>query len=260
MKCSDIIEVLTRRFAESYACSWDNPGLLAGRREKEVKSVYIALDASDEAVEEAAEKGADLLLTHHPLIFKGIKRVTDDDFVGRRLMTMIRADMSYYAMHTNFDVTGMAQLAADKLHLKNTEPLEATCVENGIFQGIGKTGDFGQEMTVSECVEMVKSEFGISHVKVFGNLNQTVRRAAVCPGAGKSNTDNALRAGAQVYITGDIDHHTGIDAAAAGMAVIDAGHYGLEYLFIPYMAEYLKEKIPELEIMQQTRTEPFQIL
>ncbi len=260
MKCSEVIEILNRQSAESYACSWDNPGLLAGRREKEVKKVYIALDAGDEAVEEAVSKGADLLLTHHPLIFKGLKRVTDDDMIGRRLMAMIRADLSYYAMHTNFDVMGMADLAADRLQLKNTAPLEVTCVEDGILQGIGRAGELAHEMTLAECTAMVKSLFEIPHVKVFGNPDKILHRAAVCPGAGKSTVDDALRAGADVYITGDIDHHTGIDAAASGMAVIDAGHYGLEYLFIPYMAAYLKEHAPQLQILQQEKKEPFWIV
>ena len=80
------------------------------------------------------------------------------------------------------------------------------------------------------------------------------------PGAGKSNVKDALRAGADVYITGDIDHHTGIDAAASGMAVIDAGHYGIEHIFIPYMAQYLKKQAPELEIVMQENAEPFQIV
>lgn len=260
MKCSDLIQVLTRQFAESYACDWDNVGLLAGRRDKEVQKVFIALDASDEAVQEAVAKKADLLLTHHPLIFKGVKRITDDDFTGRRLMAMIRADMSYYAMHTNFDVMGMADLAADRMGMMETVPLEVTCVEDGTAQGIGRVGNLEQEMSLAECCQKVKSVFGPENVKVFGKLEWMVRRAAICPGAGKSNVNDALCAGADVYITGDIDHHTGMDAAASGMAVIDAGHYGIEYLFIPYMAQYLREQVPELEILEQERTEPFQMV
>lgn len=260
MNCSDIIKILNEQSAESYACDWDNVGLLAGSLKKEIQKVYLALDASDEAVEEAISEGADLLLTHHPLIFKGIKRITEEDMVGRRLMAMIRADLCYYAMHTNFDVMGMAQLAAKKLGIKKAEPLEVTCVKDGVAQGIGRVGELDQEMTVAECCALVKAAFGLEHVKVFGALTKPVRRAAVCPGAGKSEIGFALESGADVYITGDIDHHTGIDAAACGMAVIDAGHYGIEYLFIPYMAEYLRANAPELTVVMQERTEPFQMV
>ncbi|MDE7311484.1 MAG: Nif3-like dinuclear metal center hexameric protein [Eubacterium sp.] len=260
MKCSDVIKILNKQADESYACDWDNVGLLAGSLKKEIRKVYIALDASDEAVGEAAALKADLLLTHHPLIFKGIKRITDEDFIGRRLMAMIRADLCYYAMHTNFDVMGMAQLAAEKLRLTDAVPLEVTCVEDGVPQGIGRVGELEKDMTVSECCAFVKSAFQLEHVKVFGSISKTVRRAAVCPGAGKSDIGYALKSGAQVYITGDIDHHTGIDAAACGLTVIDAGHYGLEQIFIPYMAGYLHKSAPELEIVTQERAEPFQIV
>ena len=81
MKCSDLIKILNRQADESYACDWDNVGLLAGSLEKDIQKVYIALDASDEAVEAAVANGADLLLTHHPLIFKGIKRITQVYFI-----------------------------------------------------------------------------------------------------------------------------------------------------------------------------------
>ena len=216
MECGKIIDILQKQAAETYALEWDNVGLLVGSRKKEVKKIYIALDASDEAVGEAVAQGADLLLTHHPLIFRGIKRVTDDDFIGRRVMALVRADMSYYAMHTNFDVMGMARLSADKMGLKNTAPLEETCIEAGIQQG-----------------------------------------TAICPGSGGSNVKNALEAGADVYITGDIDHHTGIDAVACNMAVIDAGHYGIEQIFIEFMAEYIHNHVPGVEVAMQGRAEPF---
>jgi len=255
-----LIQILKQQSDESYACSWDNVGLLVGNSEKEVKKVYIALDASDEAVQEAIDEKADLLLTHHPLIFRGMKRITEQDFIGRRVIAMIRADMCYYAMHTNFDVMGMAELAASRIRLKETVPLEVTCVEDGIAQGIGRAGELERDMRLSECCTLVKSAFGLKYVKVFGDPEKTVRRAAICPGAGKSDVEQALEAGADVYITGDIDHHTGIDAAACGMAVIDAGHYGIEHIFIPYMAQYLRGQAPQLEIVTQGRAEPFQIV
>ena len=101
MKCREIIEKLNQLAPEHIACGWDNPGLLAGRRDKAVKRILAAVDADDAVVEEAIEKGADMLLTHHPLIFKPLKKVNDDDFISRRIMKLIQADISYYTMHTN---------------------------------------------------------------------------------------------------------------------------------------------------------------
>ncbi|MCC8082628.1 MAG: Nif3-like dinuclear metal center hexameric protein, partial [Clostridium sp.] len=117
MKCSELIEVLKGLAPEDCACEWDNPGLLAGRSDKEVKKVYIALDATDQVVEAAIEAGAHMLLTHHPLIFKAIKQVNDQNFITRRLVKLIQSDISYYAMPTNFDAAPgcMAALAARRL-------------------------------------------------------------------------------------------------------------------------------------------------
>lgn len=260
MECKKVIELLEKQSPQSYACDWDNVGLLVGREDKEIQKIYIALDATDEAIEEAIANGADMLLTHHPMIFKGMKRVTQEDFIGRRIIRLIQNDMVYYAMHTNFDVMGMADLAADYLGISDTRVLEITSVSETGEEGIGRYGSLKKEMTVRECCEEVKQAFSLENVKVFGDLERKVKTAAISPGSGKSVISNALQAGVDVLITGDIDHHEGIDAVAQNMTVIDAGHYGVEHIFIPYMEQYLKREAKELEIAVQPLTFPFQII
>ena len=260
MECKKVIELLEKQSPKSYACNWDNVGLLVGREDKEIQKIYIALDATDEAIEEAIANGADMLLTHHPMIFKGMKRVTQEDFIGRRIIRLIQNDMVYYAMHTNFDVMGMADLAADYLGISDTRVLEITSVSETGEEGIGRYGSLKKEMTVRECCEEVKQAFSLENVKVFGDLERKVKTAAISPGSGKSVISNALQAGVDVLITGDIDHHEGIDAVAQNMTVIDAGHYGVEHIFIPYMEQYLKREAKELEIAVQPLTFPFQII
>lgn len=262
MRCEEIIKILQQQSPEALACDWDNVGLLVGSGEKEVQRIYIALDATDETIAEAVQCHADLLLTHHPMIFKGIKKINQQDFIGRRVIELIRNDISYYAMHTNFDIAGMADLAAERLGLQETAVLQKTKeTADGEWAGIGKTGKLPAAVSLEKCVELTKEAFEVDTVKVFGwqqsGKERTVSRAAVCPGSGKSVIDDALRAGAQVLITGDIDHHEGIDAAARGMAVIDAGHYGVEKIFIPYMEQYLKQQLPELCIFAQKTKQPF---
>lgn len=260
MECKKVIEILEKQSPKSYACDWDNVGLLVGREDKEIQKIYIALDATDEAIEEAIANGADMLLTHHPMIFKGIKRVTQEDFIGRRIIRLIQNDMVYYAMHTNFDVMGMADLAADYLGISDTRVLEITSVSETGEEGIGRYGSLKKEMTVRECCEEVKQAFSLENVKVFGDLERKVKTAAISPGSGRSVISNALQAGVDVLITGDIDHHEGIDAVAQKLTVIDAGHYGVEHIFIPYMEQYLKRETKELEIAVQPLTFPFQII
>jgi dinuclear metal center YbgI/SA1388 family protein len=260
MECKKVIEILEKQSPKSYACDWDNVGLLVGREDKEIQKIYIALDATDEVIEEAIANGADMLLTHHPMIFKGMKRVTQEDFIGRRIIRLIQNDMVYYAMHTNFDVMGMADLAADYLEISDTRVLEITSVSETGEEGIGRYGSLKKEMTVRECCEEVKQAFSLENVKVFGNLERKVKTAAISPGSGRSVISNALQAGVDVLITGDIDHHEGIDAVAQKLTVIDAGHYGVEHIFIPYMEQYLKREAKELEIAVQPLTFPFQII
>lgn len=260
MECKKVIEILEKQSPKSYACDWDNVGLLVGREDKEIQKIYIALDATDEAIEEAIANGADMLLTHHPMIFKGMKRVTQEDFIGRRIIRLIQNDMVDYAMHTNFDVMGMADLAADYLGISDTRVLEITSVSETGEEGIGRYGSLKKEMTVRECCEEVKQAFSLENVKVFGDLERKVKTAAISPGSGRSVISNALQAGVDVLITGDIDHHEGIDAVAQKLTVIDAGHYGVEHIFIPYMEQYLKREAKELEIAVQPLTFPFQII
>lgn len=257
MTCREIISILQEQSPEKYACDWDNVGLLVGSPQKEVKTIYIALDATEEAIAEAVEAGADMLLTHHPMIFKGLKKVNTEDFTGRRVITLIRNDISYYAMHTNFDVKGMAQLGADKMGLRECQVLDVTCQEEQGAEGIGKIGTLPREMTVAECGDLVKEVFAVEQVKIFGSLEQKITRAAICPGSGKSVIGKAIAAGAQVLVTGDIDHHEGIDAAAQGLAVIDAGHYGVEKMFIPYMKQYLESHTTDIQIIEQPVKQPF---
>ncbi|MCI9362409.1 MAG: Nif3-like dinuclear metal center hexameric protein [Hungatella sp.] len=247
MRVTKWMECLEKLAPVSIACQWDNPGLLAGRGEKEVKKVLIALDATDEVVDMAVENQVDLLLTHHPLIFKAVKKVTDQDFIGRRLVKLIQADISYYAMHTNFDAAPgcMADLAAGRLGILEAEPLEVMGEMDGISYGIGKVGNLSKELTLKELADKVKERFGLSAVMVYGVLQSDgpVRRIAVCPGSGKGMTEAALKAGARVLITGDMGHHDGIDGAAQGLVIMDAGHYGLEHMFVDFMEAYCAEQI-----------------
>jgi putative NIF3 family GTP cyclohydrolase 1 type 2 len=117
-----------------------------------------------------------------------------------------------------------------------------------------------EEMTLDECCDLVKDKFMVQNVKVFGNLGSTVKRVAISPGSGKSMVPVALEKGADVLITGDIDHHTGIDAYAQGLCIIDAGHYGLERIFIPDMKEYLENVLEGVIVKAADVYSPFLIV
>ena len=259
MTCKEIMETIEAAYPVKYALDWDNVGLLAGRDDKDVKCIYIALDATDETVDAAIREQADMLVTHHPLIFGGLKRIHNRDFVGRRLLRLIGNDISYYAMHTNYDVCRMGRLAGEKMGFLNPRVLEVTCEEEKEM-GIGEIADLPSEMTLEEFSQAVKGAFRLEHVRVFGEPGKKVSRAAVCPGSGKSAIRPAIAKGADVLVTGDIGHHEGIDCVAQGLAVIDAGHYGVEHIFIGNVKEFLSEKLDGIRIVAEPVSNPFHIV
>ena len=260
MKAAAIIEELEKKYPLYLAAHWDNPGLQAGRRDKEVNRIYIGLDATEAVIAEAVEKGADFLLTHHPMLMSPLRLVNTDDYIGRRIVKLIQADISYYAIHTNHDVVTMAPLAGDMLKLNSAEVMEITYAEEERKEGFGRTGKLPKTMTLQECGEYVKEVFGLENVKIFGDLNQPVSRAAISPGSGKSMIDAAIKAGAEVLISGDFGHHDGIDAVMQGLGVIDAGHYGLEHIFIHQMAEFIKQRFPEITVYCEKIENPFRVV
>lgn len=264
MLCRDIMNIIEEAYPGKYAMDWDNVGLLAGRDDKEVRCIYVAVDATDEVIEAAIRYGADMLVTHHPLIFSGMKRINNQDFIGRRVLRLIQSDISYYAMHTNYDVKRMAQLSCDKMGLNESEALEITFVEEkasgNSVEGIGRIAKLETPITLRECCNRVKQAFSLDTVKVFGSLESPVRRIAICPGSGKSVIQVSLERRADVLITGDIGHHEGIDAQAQGMAVIDAGHYGIEHIFIKDMQQYLLQHTQGIEVEGAPVRHPFVVL
>ncbi len=257
MICSDIISIIEHTYPREAALEWDNVGLLAGSLKKEVNTIYIAVDLTDVVIEDAIRVQADMIITHHPMIFSPIKRVTDEDLTGRRLLQLIQNDICYYAMHTNFDVLGMAALAEAKLGLLNAVPLEETGWEE---EGIGRIGNLEKAISLTECCELVKAAFQIPDVKVFGDKETVVNRIAISPGSGKSMVEYALKKEAQVLIAGDFDHHTGIDALDQGLCIIDAGHYGTEYMFMEDVAVFIKEKLSDISTVIAPIHFPFETI
>ena len=260
MLCKEIVQVIEAAYPREAALDFDNVGLLAGRTEKEVKRVYIALDATDAVIDRAVEAGADMLVTHHPLIFSPLKKVTDEDFVSRRVVKLIQNDISYYAMHTNYDVLGMAELAEKILGIRDSEVLDITMEKDGKPEGIGRIGELEKPMTLEECCVYVKHKLNLGSLKVFGDMQAEVSRLAISPGSGKTAIAAAIAKGADVLVTGDIGHHDGLDAVEQGLAVIDAGHYGTEYIFIDDMRRFLEDKLPVLDVITTPVIHPFQVI
>ena len=174
MKLKEIIRTLEEFCPSGFAMSWDNVGLLVGSSDQEIGTIALALDATSSVIDKAAEEGADLLLTHHPLLFSAVNKISDSDFVGKRILKLIRGNIACYAMHTNFDVLGMADAAADLLHLTDREVLEITYEDEISVDGLGRIGSLIEPLSLSEYASKVGEVFGIEHVRYYGNPEETI--------------------------------------------------------------------------------------
>lgn len=247
MILKDFIGIMNGLAPVQFSEGWDNPGLLVGDADMDISRVYIALDATSEVIEAAHDAGADLILTHHPLIFKPVRHVSSDDYVGRRVMKILSCGMALFAMHTDFDVTCMGTEAATRLGLIESKVLEPTVSED---YGLGAFGYLKEDLKLKELAEKVKEDFEVDHVTVYGDPESTMVKVAVLPGSGASGIDAACMEGCDALITGDISHHDGTDALEKGISIIDAGHYGIEKLFIGFMYRFIGDKIKEIEAVE----------
>lgn len=257
MKAREVVEMLENLCPKQYALGWDNPGMHVGHWDNEISKVLIAVDADDAVVDYAVNNGVNMIIAHHPLIFSGIKQINDDNFIARRVMKLIENGINCYCMHTNFDVAGgMATEASDRMELLDAVPLEETVPG----EGIGRVGNLSEPVTVGEICNRVKDKFGLPNVILYGDENAVVSRVGISPGSGKSMIEYAVNLLAQVLVTGDISYHDGIDAVAKGVNIIDAGHYGIEHIFIDIVKEYLIGKGTDLEVVPMPINNPQKII
>lgn len=281
---SMITEKLEQLAPKAAACDWDNPGLLVGRSDREVSRIYVALDASCAVVDAAIDAGCDLIVTHHPIIFRGLKSINDQSALGLKLLDLIRNDVSVFSMHTNFDSCpgGMADIVCAALGLRKTGLMEPTGflpkdTQNGAAEGlqlrvvetegdvnpdaygIGFTAELPELLSAAELAARVKACFGLPFVQYY-DAGMPIRRIACCPGSGRGELKEVLRLGVDAFLSGDMGHHEGLDLCEEGISLLDAGHYGLEHIFVHYIAEFLRAQFPEAEIIEEELHFPAQIV
>ncbi|WP_306926873.1 Nif3-like dinuclear metal center hexameric protein [Arthrobacter globiformis] len=231
---------------ESLAEAWDEVGLVAGHPSAEVTRVMFAVDPTLEVIDEAIEWGAELLITHHPLLLKGVTSVAANTPKGRAVHRLIESGTALLTVHTNGDsaVGGVSDVLADALGLENVSPL--TPAADGLpEEGIGRVGDLNESMTLGDFAARV---FGIlpsvaGGVRVSGDKDGLVHRVAVCGGAGDSLFNEVRASNADLYITADLRHHPASEAREAAVNgrpyLIDVSHFASEWLWLPAAAEAL---------------------
>jgi len=231
---------------ESLAEEWDEVGLVAGHPGAEVRRVMFAVDPTTDVIEEAIDFGAELLITHHPLLLKGVTSVAANTAKGKAVHRLIESGTALMTVHTNGDsaVGGVSDVLADALGLQNVAPL--TPAANGLpEEGIGRVGDLEEVLTLGDFAARV---FGIlpsvaGGVRVSGDRDGLIRRVAVCGGAGDSLFGEVRASNADVYVTADLRHHPASEAREAAVNdrpyLIDVSHFASEWLWLPAAAEAL---------------------
>lgn len=363
VKCSDIMNLIEELSPSKYAYEWDNVGLIIGKKDKNIDKIMVALDATESVVDEAIKIKADMIITHHPIIFKGIKKITSDDFIGRKIMKLIENEICLYSLHTNYDTVGsLSELLAQKLNLLQPQLLDITYQDSfyklvvfvpeshfeqlrnalseegaghigkyshctfstlgeGTFKplentnpyigeqgqlekvkeirletivpksklkniiktmlnvhpyeevaydvfhlentgksyGIGYIGFMQEEYTLKTIANKVKEVLELDSIRVYGSLDKKIKKVAVSPGKGLSNIKNAIKQKADVFITGDIDYHTAIDALQDKLALIDAGHFGTEHIMVEAIINYLENNLQndDIKIIKATEKAPY---
>ena len=244
MKVKDIIEVIEEFAPLSLQEGWDNSGLCIGSPEDPVTSVLFGLDCTPELVDEAVACGADMIVTHHPLIFSGLKKISSDNKVGEAVIKAIKAGISIYAAHTSADkvIAGVSGAMAARLGLENVRILD----EDGDGTGLGVVGDLPHPLTSDEAVALVKERFGLEMMKTSRPLEGMISRVAMCGGSGGSLIGAAMRSGAQLYISGDISYHNFF--TADGFMIMDIGHYESEIEIVDILFSLIKKKFPTFAV------------
>ena len=240
MKVKDIISVIEEFAPLSLQENWDNSGLCIGSPEDSVSSVLLGLDCTPELVDEAISCGADMIVTHHPLIFSGLKKISPEDKVGEAVIKAIKAGISIYAAHTSADkvIAGVSGAMAARLGLKDVAILD----EDGDGTGLGVVGNLPEAMAAEDVIRLVKDRFGLKSMRASRPVDGMIERIALCGGSGGSLIKAARRSGAQLYISGDISYHNFF--TEDGFMIMDIGHYESEIEIVDILFSLIKKNFP----------------
>ena len=239
-KAKDILQFIESIAPTELKMDWDNVGLLCGRGDKDVATVLVALDPFPHVCQEAVELGADLLVTHHPLIFEGLKAVTDQTTVGQAIMTLIGSDITAINAHTNLDCAegGVNDTLAQCLELKDVSVIGS--------EHLLRAGRY--ECSLPDFLEQVKTKLGCKGLR-YVDGGKPVSKVAVGGGSCGSALPEVIEAGCDTFVTADIKYNQFWDAKAFGINLIDAGHFQTENPVCAVLAEKIQTAFPELKVI-----------
>ena len=255
LKVSEVLSYVTETAPLRWQESYDNSGLLVGDPNALVDKVLVALDITEEVIDEAIDNSIRLIISHHPLIFKGLKNVLYDDVVGGMVMKAIKNDISIAAMHTNLDNSfyGVNRVLADQLGLKDLRILKPDILKAQescgleLQVGSGMIGSLENEMTERDFLMLVKEKLNVAAMRHSEFLGKPIKNVALCGGSGSFLINDAKRCGADVYLTADVKYHDFFDAGD-DILLVDAGHFETEQFTKQLIADIILKKNPKFAV------------
>ncbi len=243
LRLRDFLTTLETIAPIRWAEPWDNPGLQVGSLSQEIRKIFSSLDPTLSALISASEAHAQLLFTHHPLIFKPLSRLDINAFPGDVIAEAAKRGISIVAAHTNLDVArgGINDILADLMGLNNVEVLQPADEADGV--GLGRIGNLPEPAALSTVAKDVKKLLGAQSIRAVGRRDVLIRRLAVVGGSGGSLTSLAHEKGADILLTGDIGHHVALEAESLGIALLDGGHFHSEKTAFRVFAKNLNKML-----------------
>ncbi len=261
-RLSDIVEFLESFAPLDLAEDWDNVGLLVGDLDDEVSRVMTCLTVSPDVAEEAISRDVQLIVSHHPILFRGIQRITSETSDGKMLLDLIAAQVAVFSPHTAFDsaADGINRRLAESLGLTDIDalrpiaPADGHAIEDGLRVipsghtpvGSGRFGQLPHAMTLAEFNDRVKTALGVPHLQFVGEETVKVMRIAIACGSAAEFLPDAQQHGCDVLLTGEARFHACLEARTSGIAMVLAGHYATERPAVEQLADLLSQQFPEV--------------
>ncbi len=240
---NQIVAAIASNIPEYAAEDWDNVGLQVGAATAPVESVLVCLEVNDGVIDEAIERQCNMIISHHPLIFRPLKTLCEANLKGRLVSRLIKSDIALYVMHTNYDhyEFGLSDLLAKALSLQDVAPLIEVMPQYDEPFALGKRGKLKAPLSAEAFAAHLKASLSLQSVRLAGDMTKTISTVAVVSGAGMDFIGDVARIGVDAYVTGDAKYHEVVESLHYGLLLADVGHFESEVIFASGFAKQLTE-------------------
>ena len=264
MKLRELLDRIRLKYPEELQYSWDNSSLNLGDLDQDINKIMLTLEITNRTIDEAIEKGVDLVISHHPFLMSKVNQIRTDTIKGGLIYKMIRNNISAYCMHTSYDMAedGLNDYFFDLLGIKDRQVLDVESsldsYNDGKEYGLGRLADLEKPIEIGDLISSLKDKLNIDHARYVGPKDLLINKIAVVTGNGSEFFLLAKSKGCDILITGDLKYHQAMDALDMGMALLDFGHYGTEHIFSKSVYNYINSISGDIEVLiSEKNIDPF---